>query len=145
MHPAAAQHHAFVECWLEDAARHPSTPSHSALLERALAGLWSAATITLGEIRLSAIADRVFSTASQQFPFVSIARIESTALAFAVRPVGAVRHEQGLREVVCFVLAEFLGVLGTLTDEILTPKLRTALADVTQDEPARDDVVGSTG
>jgi hypothetical protein len=139
MHTHGSRQIAHVESWLEGAAHDPSAPQLITLLERALGALWQAALVTLGEVTLAAIVDRVLFTASERYPFVSITQTEGAATSFHVLQLGAVQHDRRLREVMCFVLAEFLGVLGNLTDEILTPSLHAALASVRSDEAERLD------
>ena len=130
MHPDAAHHTTFVESWLDEAARDLDAVGLNTLLERALLALWSGANATLGEVTLSAIVDRVLYVASERFPFVSVTRVEDNGVSFTVRPLCDLQNERRLREAVGFVLAEFLGVLGSLTDGILTPALHGALAKV---------------
>ena len=54
----------------------------------------------------------------------------SATIGFEIRQSGDIQNVSRLREVVRFVLVEFLTVLGNLTDEILTPKLHVALTGV---------------
>jgi hypothetical protein len=146
MHPDASHHAPLVERWLDATAGDLDAPRLNALLERTLLALWNGAHNTLGEVTLSAIVDRVLYVASEQFPFVAITRVEGHGASFAVRSLCDVQNERRLREVMSFVLAEFLGVLGNLTDGILTPALHTALASVTREEPepvARDEDEGN--
>jgi hypothetical protein len=137
MHTDASYHAAHVEDWLSTAATDLSAAGLIDLLERGLAALWHGASETLGEITLTAIVDRILFVASERYPFVAITKAGSTLVAFEVRPLGAVQPERRLREVVAFVLTEFIAVLGNLTDEILTPALHGALAGVRHDGLAR--------
>lgn len=135
MTPTHSTHHAaHVEQWLAGSATDLSTSGLIALLERALVALWRGANATLGEVTLTAIVDRVLHEASGQYPFVSITRIDGAEVRFEVCLRGAVQRDRRLRDVIQFALAEFLTVLGHLTDEILTPALHGALAGVRRDE-----------
>ncbi len=141
----AATHAAAVERWLEAAGDELSAPALISLLERALATLWNRASRTLGEVTLSAIVERVLYVASEEYPFVAINRSSATPGRFEVRQLGAVQHDRRLRTVVGFVIAELVGVLGALTDEILTPGLLAALETVGREQDAGiDDAEGGT-
>jgi hypothetical protein len=99
------------------------------LFEGALSALWRRAEITLGEVTLTAIVDRVLYTASETHPFLSTLKIERAGVSFeGFREQGA-RHAN-LREAVRLVLVEFLTMIGHLTDEILTPALHAELSKV---------------
>jgi hypothetical protein len=132
--PTPATHHAVhVERWLDGAASDLSTEGLIALLERALVALWQSANTTLGEVTLTAIVDRVLYTAAEQYPFLSIAKVQG-AVRFEIRLLGDVQRDRRLLDVIRFVLMEFLSVLGHLTDEILTPAMHATLSTVRRDE-----------
>lgn len=129
MFPDEADHAALVDAWLDAAA--PLEPAQLvALFERALAALWRRAEITLGEVTLTAIVDRVLYIAAETHPFLSALKIDKGGVCFdGFREMGA---EQGdLADAVHLVLMEFLAVLGHLTDEILTPALHAELSKIT--------------
>ena len=143
-------HAAYVKAWLRRAA--PNTKSLPSarlvsLFDRAMDALWQRAEITLGEVTLAAIVDRVLYVASEQYPFLSTLKVVETGVSFdELRERGAVPRDVDLAGAVSFVLAEFLTVLGNLTDEILTPALHGELAGITLEEPEtteRDDDDGA--
>jgi hypothetical protein len=130
--PDAAAHAAQVDAWLNRSAKDLSPEDLLQLFERAVGALWARTTTTLGEVTLTAIADRVLYNASGKFPLFSSLEVEPTGgIQFrALRArIGSVRVSE-LKEGVRFVLVEFLTVLGNLTAEILTPELHSALSDV---------------
>jgi hypothetical protein len=87
--------------------------------------------VTLGEVTLTAIVDRVIYTASDRYPLLSALKVEEAGVHFVQSPPQAgVADESHLAEAVRFVLVEFLTVLGNLTGEILTPALHAELAKV---------------
>jgi hypothetical protein len=139
MPPDDANHAAYVEAWLDAAAKSPESlpPAQLvSLFERAMSALWRRAQVTLGEVSLAAIVDRVLYTASEQYPFLSTLKIETTGIRFdEFREQSAVERDGDLPGVVRFVLVEFLTVLGHLTDEILTPALHAELARVALERP----------
>jgi hypothetical protein len=144
MHSHSPRHTVHVESWLHESAADLRAAELLELLQRALVALWQSAKVTLGEVTLTAIVDRVLSTASEHHPFVSITKVDGATIGFEIRQSGDIQNVSRLREVVRFVLVEFLTVLGNLTDEIITPKLHVALTSVGRRAPkdrgkARDD------
>ena len=130
--PDAAAHAAQVDAWLKQSAKDLSPEVLLQLFETALGALWARTATTLGEVTLTAIADRVLHNASEKFPLFSSLEVEPTGgIQFrALRArIGSVRVSE-LKEAVRFVLVEFLTVLGNLTAEILTPELHSELSNV---------------
>lgn len=102
------------------------------LFEAALRVLWGRTKTTLGEVTLTAIAERVLSKASEKFPLFSTLKVEPTEgiqCRELRKGIGSVR-DPALLEGIRFVLVEFLTVLGNLTAEILTPELHAELFKV---------------
>jgi hypothetical protein len=129
MPPNEPDHAACVDAWLEGACKGAPPAQLVTLFERALAALWRRAEVTLGEVTLTAIVDRVLYTASETHPFLSTLKIEKAGISFDVfREQGA--QQANLGGAVRLVLVEFLTVLGHLTDEILTPALHAELSKV---------------
>jgi hypothetical protein len=129
-----ADHAGYVDAWLDGAATTPAPAQLITLFERALGALWQRTEVTLGEVTLTAIVDRVLYTASEQHPFLSTLTVEGAGISFdGLRAHGA--HDTNLREALRLVLVEFLTVLGHLTDEILTPALHAELSGVALEGP----------
>ena len=126
------QHAAWVDAWLTRSAKNPSPQVLLQLLEAALGALWGRTRITLGEVTLTAIAERVLFNASEKFPLFSSLKVapgDGIACGELRERIGSV-HDFELREGIRFVLVEFLTVVGNLTAEILTPELRSELSNV---------------
>lgn len=127
-------HSDFIDQWLERSAA-DDLPREDLLdlFDEALRVLWALTSTTLGEVTLSAIADRVRHNAAEAFPaFASLrvdknGRIQSRDLRKNVESVPRQKLVEGMR----FVLVEFLAVLGNLTGGILTPELHAELLAVT--------------
>ena len=132
------KHAACIDAWLQ---RSPPGLAPEALLrlfEVALGALWLRTKTTLGEVTLTAIAERVLHNASEKF---------SLLLSLKVEPSGGIQcrelrerigsvQPQELQQAIRFVLVELLTVLGTLTAEILTPALHAEIFRVVpQDAP----------
>ena len=123
-------HAACVDGWLK---RAPVSPeARLQLFEAAMGALWARTTTTLGEVTLTAIADRVLHNASEKFPHFSSLKIESPGgfqfgeFRERITSIPASELSAGIR----FVLVEFLTVLGNLTAEILTPELHAELSHI---------------
>jgi hypothetical protein len=131
-----ANHAAYVAAWWTEAARGLPPALLISLFERATSALWQRVRVTLGEVTLAAIVDRVLYTASENYPFLSTLKVDETGIRFdEFRQEEAVQRDGRLTAAVLFVLAELLTVLGHLTDEILTPALHTELSKVALGEP----------
>jgi hypothetical protein len=127
-------HAGHVDRWLDRAAATLPPAQLLTLFEQALDALWRRTEITLGEVTLTAIVDRVLYTASERYPYLSALTIEKTGISFdRLRTQEA--PEASLREALRLVIVEFLTVLGHLTDEILTPALHVELSGISAEGP----------
>lgn len=125
-------HELCVDAWLDKSTKGLAPEALLTLFDAAFAALWSGTRTTLGEVTLTAIADRVLHEASSRFPFFSSLTIEAERGIHVQElrtRLDAVR-EADLMKGIRFVLVELLTVLGNLTAEILTPELHTALSRV---------------
>jgi len=135
-----SNHARFVEAWLNKATQRQPPTALISVFKRGTSALWQRALVTLGEVTLTAIVDRVLYTATEKYPFLSTLKVDETGIRFdEFRREGAVQHDGLLVDATLFVMAEFLSVIGRLTDEILTPALHAELSKVVLDEP---DAVG---
>jgi hypothetical protein len=127
--PDGSDHQARVDAWLE---RSDGWTAEHLLqhFEATLGSLWRRARVTLGEVTLGAIVDRVLYNAAESYPAFSSLQvgpdgeIESRDLRDRVRSLHASEPRAGIR----FVLIELLTVVGNLTAEILTPELHSELS-----------------
>ena len=105
------------------------------LFERAMAALWNRAYLTLGEVTLTAIVDRVLYGAVEQFPSFGSLKVEESGIDFQeFRKQNKNFSADELTEGMRFVVTEFMVVIGNLTAEILTPALHMELSKVTSTE-----------
>ena len=135
-----ARHAACVDAWLAQAAERLAPGPLVRLFQAALTTLWVRTETTLGEVTLSAIAERVLLNASERYPLFASLTVEPGG-GIQFRELGEqVRSGQGaqLREGVRYVLVELLTVLGNLTADILTPELHAALSSVALEAQGED-------
>jgi hypothetical protein len=130
--PDPTLHSALVDAWLDRSAKKLSSEALLRLFERAFGALWGRTATTLGEVTLTAIADRVFYNAAEKYPLFASVTVDPSGgvkcRELRAR-VGSVRPAE-LRDATRFVLVEFLTVLGNLTAGILTRELHAELANV---------------
>jgi len=107
------------------------------LFEQAVGAIWRRAYITLGEITLTAVAERVLYVAAEKFPlFESLEVGEKGVVCQGLLESANTDDEGQLNDGIRFVLIEFLLVIGNLTGGILTPALHSELDKVSLEELA---------
>ncbi len=136
----AHDHSNHVNKWMTQAAAQDlSSEQLLQLFEQAMDALWNRAHLTLGDVTLTAIMDRVLYNASERFvPFESLKVEHSGIDCRELRNRGEILNGGDLREAVRFVVVEFLVVIGNLTGELLTPALHSELSKITP----KDSVAG---
>jgi hypothetical protein len=127
-----SDHAAFVDTWLESSTKSLSPELRLEFFEASLGALWNCTRMTLGDVTLMAIMDRVLYNATEKFPFFSALRVEANRgfQGQDLRERVASVDDSELMDGIRFVLVEFLTVIGNLTAEILTPELHTELSKV---------------
>jgi hypothetical protein len=123
-------HSVCVNGWMERARGLPPEELLQAF-DAAFGALWRRAHVTLGDVTLAAIVDRVLSAASDNYPVLGALTVDATGLHAEdlyqhVADLAPDQLAAGTR----FVLLEFLTVLGNLSAEILTPALHSELCRV---------------
>jgi hypothetical protein len=128
-------HSAAVDAWIKQAIDDAlPTEVVADLFRVALEALWQRAVTALGSVTLTAIAERVLSTATKRYSFLSAINPQPNSDA---RPKQLLRDRlilvprPELLEGFRFALIELLTVIGRLTAEILSPDLHAALFEVT--------------
>ena len=105
------------------------------IFEAALNAVWAHTRLTLGDVTLAAIADRVIHTTAERFPqlaslTVTLDGISCVELRARGRELDPLQATDGMR----FALVELLTVLGRLTADVLTPGLHATLLAVKRPE-----------
>ncbi|MFL5356857.1 hypothetical protein [Archangium sp.] len=99
--------------------------------ERTLDALWRRAHLSLGEVSLMAIVDRVLHQGTEQYPHLAALKVETSGVQFGeLRQVSSALDKVLLEESLTFLVVELLRVFGALTGEILTPGLHAELRKV---------------
>ena len=128
------EHSNHVTAWMAQAVKGLSSEQSLQLFELAMTALWNRALLTLGDVTLAAILDRVLYNASERFTPFELLRIDAIGLNFReLRAKTSVLDQHELEEAIRFVIVEFLVVIGNLTAEILTPILHSELLKVKLD------------
>lgn len=117
-----------VEAWLRRADG-LAPAERFALFESAFVALWERARVPLGGITLVAGVDRVLVHARERFPGLGEVSVTTGGIEFAaLRARAHLLAREELGEIFRFLLVEFLGLLGSLTGEMLTPALHATLS-----------------
>lgn len=125
------EHQAFVAAWLVRAGRGLSSARLVRLFEAALGALYRRCHVTLGEVTLGAILDRVLQNATEKFPHLAALEVGDSGVEFSrLHENAGVLDSAQLALSIRFVLTHFLELLGVLTAEVLTPALHAELSQV---------------
>lgn len=134
-------HEVLVDGWLERSrAKGLTRDSLMDLFEAAVLALWSRTSTTLGEVTLTAIAERILLHAAERYPaFASLTvepdgRVRALGLRANADALNHLKLVEGMRA----VLVEFLTVIGTLTADLMTDELHAELRKVTLRQGAVD-------
>lgn len=129
----AGTHARVVDAWLLASGPHGAGLPE---LQRALDALWRRARVTLGEITLAAISDRVLYDVAERFPPFAAIEVDADGMhCDALRAKLASAAHEEVREAIRYLLVTWLTVLGNLTAEVLTPALHEELANAARAEP----------
>jgi hypothetical protein len=127
-----SDHAAFVNAWLEHLTKTLPQELRLEIFEASLSALWNCTRMTLGDVTLMAIMDRVLYNAAEKFPFFSALKVEPNRgfQGQDLRERLASISDPELMDGIRYVLVEFLTVIGNLTADILTPELHSELSKV---------------
>jgi hypothetical protein len=124
------EHAVHVEAWMQATAKGLTADQLVRLFEKALGVLWQRAQGTLGDVTLAAIVDRVLHGTIERAPLLAALKVDPSGFhcdELREHAGDAVALAQGIQ----LFLVEFLTVVGSLTAEILTPALHSALSGMT--------------
>lgn len=124
-------HSETVKAWRESWAGALSPQELVDAYEQALDALWRRAHLSLGEVTLMAIVERVLHDGAERFAHLAVLRAQEGGVYFGeLRSSAPALDVRLLDESLGGLLVELLRVLGTLTGEILTPGLHQELRKV---------------
>ncbi len=129
---AHSTHASVVSEWLETTVADRATRDVLPLFGRALLAIWTRAHVTLGEVTLRAVLDRVFHGARARFPVLRALGLDSDVDSFRTLGERDASHvdRADLVAAIQLTLTELLVILGTLTADVLTEPLHEALRAV---------------
>lgn len=119
-------HHACLKPWLDVAGGLDSTERGVGVFVVGFNAVWQRAQLTLGEVTVTAVVERVIHSAAEQHPVLSLLTPTKTGID-AHKLVGAA-DSQAIDAAFSLVLLELLTVLSALTADVLAPALHEALA-----------------
>ncbi|HZI13268.1 MAG TPA: hypothetical protein VE153_23000 [Myxococcus sp.] len=129
--PENNPHSEVVSAWRDGWAGQLSRQELVDVFERALEAIWRRAHLSLGEVTLMAIVDRVLHHGIEAYPHLAPLKVEQGGAHFgALREAAPEVAVALLEESLVFLLVELLRVFGALTGEILTPGLHGELRKV---------------
>jgi hypothetical protein len=123
-----SDHDVAVTAWLQQAAQGRTVESLIQAFERLFAAFWQRSIVTLGEVTLTAIVERVRHKATRQYPMLASLDVDASGLHCGDLSSRLELRDDQVSAALRFVLVEFLTVLGNLTAQILTPALHAELA-----------------
>lgn len=124
-------HRETVMTWRDGWVGKLSQPELVDVYERTLDALWRRAHMSLGEVSLMAIVDRVLHQGTDRYPHLAVLKVETSGVQFGeLRQVAPSLDMAVLDESLTFLVVELLRILGSLTGEILTPGLHAELRKV---------------
>jgi hypothetical protein len=134
--PDRYDHLEVVNHWMEQAANGLSSAQVLSLFEQAMGALCQRAYLTLGDVTLTAIVDRVLYNAAEKFPLFEVLEPGTRGInCDKLHNRSFNKDNTDLVEGIRFVLAEFLVVVGNLTADVLTPALHSELCKVAFNDP----------
>ena len=132
--PTGADHASRVGAWVRASS---ALPPEQVLLgfERVFGAMWRRARLSLGEVTLSAILNRVIHDTAARAPLLGRLRADVDGLHW--EEVHADAHASSTAELlgsIELVMVEYLRILGNLTAEVLTPALHAELSRESPDQ-----------
>jgi hypothetical protein len=123
-------HGFLVDAWMRRA-QELDPAARFDLFERAFIAVWARARVPLGGITLVAGLDRVLVNARERYPALASVTVDASGLEFSgLRACARSLSQEELLDILRFLLVEFLGLLGSLTGELITPALHATLWSV---------------
>jgi hypothetical protein len=121
-------HSTIVEDWLSLLPVNSNKLKTFEFFEKAFNRVFDKASVSMSEITLSAILDRVLYNSAEQFPLLATLQIKNDCLNFTEFKKTLKKHsEKEMKDAFHYMLTEFLCVIGNVTGEQLTPLLHKEL------------------
>lgn len=129
-------HSAFVEEWLDDAGRGLDCERLLELLQQAVRVVWDSARVSISDVTLDAVLERVVINARDHFPWLPALPVVHSSIDTSVLRAHCGRAKLGeILKASRFIVTEFLAINGNLTGEALTPAMHRGLAKARWKKP----------
>ena len=126
-------HRELVERWISQNFENLAPDQQTELFENAFEVIIQRTLKTLSSVTLQVVLDRVLYQGREKFPLLADIKIEAAAFKFEplTRNLKSYNFET-VFEALSYLLVELLGVIGTLTADILTEPLHKELLELTE-------------
>lgn len=131
--PQSDIHLQLVDSWEKNNANGLSADKQAQLFGKAVHAVEQRTLLTLSSATLMVILDRVLKQSKKKYPMLSDIKIEAKGMNFDPLINSKEHKSEDLLEGLRYLLVELLGVLGSITADILTPPLHRELFKVTGD------------
>lgn len=125
-------HRELVELWISQNFQNLSPDQRAEFFESAFEVIIRRTLKTLSSVTLQVVLDRVLFQGREKFPLLSDVKIEAAAFKFEplIRNL-KIYSSDTVTDALSYLLIELLGVIGTLTADILTEPLHKELLELT--------------
>lgn len=132
--PQEDKHSKVVEDWTRKNASGISSDQHVLMLEKAIRAIEHRALMTLSNVIVMVILDRVLHQGKEKFPLLAEAKLDVKNF-ISLEPLCTNKNHKNEELIAAFqyLLLDLLRVLGRITAEILTAPLHQELLKVTWD------------
>jgi hypothetical protein len=124
-------HADLVDAWAKRMTLSLSREQIVRLFEQTTAGLWNRSHTTISTVLLTAVWERVLFNGSVKHAPLSLLKLTETGINFdeLYNSVGTLSEKQ-LVDALQLAITEFIAILGSITNEIITPFLYLELSEV---------------
>lgn len=130
-------HSKFVEDWESRSLKDLSPVEQIQLFESVIRAVERRACVTLSNITLLVILDRILSLGKTNFPVLAEVSLDNNSLCFKALHNNQKFNSDEILIAKRFILTELLRVLGRITANILTLPLQKEILSVTLNEPEK--------
>jgi hypothetical protein len=121
-------HSKFVSDWIRDTTKGLVQEELLLAFEKAFNRLLDGTRISISEVTMDAVLDRILDNCAESYPMMNQVFIEKTRFNFDdLRSELSKHHDEEIKSAFHYLITDFLFVIGNLTGELLTPQLHLEL------------------